>query len=48
MAIGKVDCTTEKQLCKQRFDVRGYPTLKYYRDGEFHDYPAGRDADSIM
>jgi protein disulfide-isomerase-like protein len=47
MAIGKVDCTTEKKLCK-RFDVRGYPTLKYYRDTEFHDYPSGRDADSIM
>ena len=47
MAIGKVDCTTEKKLCK-RFDVRGYPTLKYYRDTEFHDYSSGRDADSIM
>ena len=47
MAIGKVDCTVEKSLCK-RFDVRGYPTLKYYRDTEFHDYPSGRDKDSIM
>ena len=47
MAIGKVDCTVEKKLCK-RFGVKGYPTLKYYRDTEFHDYPSGRDKDSIM
>lgn len=47
MAIGKIDCTVEKSLCK-KFNVRGYPTLKYYRDGTFEDYPLGRDADSIM
>ncbi|KAL7538139.1 hypothetical protein ACHAWF_006007 [Thalassiosira exigua] len=47
MAVGKVDCTVEKKLCK-RFDVRGYPTLKYYRDGTHNDYPLGRDKDSIM
>ena len=47
MAIGKIDCTVEKALCK-RFDVRGYPTLKYYRDTEFREYPSGRDKDSIM
>ncbi|KAL3793157.1 hypothetical protein HJC23_005659 [Cyclotella cryptica] len=47
MAIGKIDCTVEKALCK-RFEVRGYPTLKYYRDTEYHDYPSGRDADSII
>ena len=28
--------------------MRGYPTLKYYRDGEFSDYPLGRDLDSIV
>lgn len=47
MAIGKIDCTVEKLLCK-RFEVRGYPTLKYFRDTEFYDYPSGRDKDSIM
>ncbi|KAL3809356.1 hypothetical protein ACHAXA_009064 [Cyclostephanos tholiformis] len=47
MAIGKIDCTIEKELCKTH-GVRGYPTLKYYRDGEYHDYPSGRDADSII
>ena len=47
MAIGKIDCTVEKALCK-RFDIRGFPTLKYYRDTEFHEYPSARDKDSIM
>lgn len=47
MSIGKVDCTAEKKLCN-RFDVRGYPTLKYFRDGDFQDYPLGRDKDSII
>ena len=47
MAIGKVDCTVEKKLCK-RFNVKGYPTLQFYRDGDFHDYPLGRDKDSII
>lgn len=47
MSIGKVDCTVEKKICS-RFSVRGYPTLKFYRDGDFHDYTLGRDADSII
>lgn len=47
MSIGKVDCTIEKKLCK-RFGVKGYPTMKYHRDGDFHDYPLGRDKDSII
>mmetsp|Transcript_28290 Transcript_28290/g.41056 ORF Transcript_28290/g.41056 Transcript_28290/m.41056 type:complete len:482 (+) Transcript_28290:104-1549(+) len=49
MAIGKIDCTlkTTKKKCKE-FDVRGYPTLKFYRDGEFHDYPGGRHIDEII
>ena len=47
MSIGKIDCTTQKKLCN-RFNVKGYPTLKYYRDGTFNDYPLGRDKDTIM
>jgi len=49
MAIGKIDCTasTNKSLCK-RFEIRGYPTLKFYRDGDFYDYPGGRTIDAII
>ena len=50
MAIGKIDCTasSSKKLCKGRFDIHGYPTMKIYRDGDFFDYPGNRDADSII
>lgn len=41
MKIGTIDCTVEKKLCS-RFNVRGYPTLKYSVDGEIQDYPGGR------
>ncbi|CAJ1953422.1 unnamed protein product [Cylindrotheca closterium] len=47
MAIGKIDCTTEKGLCNE-YKVRGYPTLKYSIDGEIDDYPLGRDQASIV
>lgn len=47
LAIGKIDCTVEKELCS-KYQVRGFPTLKVYRDGEIFDYPGKRDADSII
>ena len=47
MAFGKIDCTTHKSLCN-RFDVKGYPTLKIFRDGDYFMYPGKRDADSII
>jgi protein disulfide-isomerase-like protein len=47
LSIGKIDCTSEKQLC-QTHDIKGYPTLKYVRNGEYYDYPLGRDLQSIV
>lgn len=47
MAFGKIDCTQQKKLCG-RFDVRGYPTLQIFRDGDYFLYPGKRDADSII
>lgn len=47
MSFGKIDCTREKKLCG-RFDVRGYPTLQIFRDGDYFPYPGKRDADSII
>ena len=47
MSSGKIDCTKQKKLCN-RFDVKGYPTLQIFRDGDYFMYPGKRDADSII
>jgi hypothetical protein len=47
MAIGKIDCTTEKKLCDAH-SVRGFPTLKVSLDGLIHDYPGGRNKEEFL
>jgi hypothetical protein len=47
--IADADCTASaKGLCEQ-FDIKGYPTIKYYHDGDSkgEDYKGGRDFDSL-
>ncbi|KAF8358966.1 hypothetical protein PRIPAC_93961 [Pristionchus pacificus] len=46
--LAKVDCTVETEICK-RYDVKGYPTLKFWKDGgEPVDYDGGRDEQGII
>jgi len=49
LAIGKIDCTdtSARPICDAH-SIKGYPTLKIYRDGNFFDYPGKRDADSMI
>lgn len=44
--LAKVDATVETELGK-RFDVKGYPTLRFWKEGATNpiDYDGGRDAD---
>ena len=43
VAFGAVDCTKQQDLCAN-YDVKGYPTLKYfsYFDKIVEDYSGGR------
>nr|XP_022918149.1 protein disulfide-isomerase [Onthophagus taurus] len=45
--LGKVDATEEQDLAEQH-GVRGYPTLKFFRNGTPMDYNGGRSADEIV
>uniref|UniRef100_A0A7M5XDK5 Thioredoxin domain-containing protein n=1 Tax=Clytia hemisphaerica TaxID=252671 RepID=A0A7M5XDK5_9CNID len=46
-AIAAVDCTKNRKLAS-KYSISGYPTLKYFKDGQPSDYDAGRDKDSIV
>ncbi|CAG8686958.1 14269_t:CDS:2, partial [Acaulospora colombiana] len=45
--IASVDCTTEAALCSEN-DIKGYPTLKVFKEGNASDYNGGRKADLII
>jgi len=45
--LATVDATIEKDLA-QKFEVKGYPTLKFFNDGVAIDYSGGRSKDEII
>ncbi|KAE9555366.1 hypothetical protein FO519_001448 [Halicephalobus sp. NKZ332] len=46
--LAKVDTTVETELGK-RFEIQGFPTLKFWKDGENPiEYDGGRDSDSLV
>lgn len=45
--VAKVDATEETDLA-ERFEVRGYPTLKFYRNGKPIEYTGGRTGEEIV
>jgi len=47
VALAKLDATEEPKIAEQ-FEVRGYPTLKFFRNGKDTEYNGGRTADTIV
>ena len=47
VSIGTLDCSKHEAFCSDE-KINGYPTLKWYRDGVFHDYIGGRDHDGFI
>ncbi|KAL4240459.1 Protein disulfide-isomerase [Mactra antiquata] len=45
--LAKVDATVESK-CGEKYGVRGYPTIKFFRNGKSIDYQAGRTASDIV
>ena len=46
VTVGDVDCTQHNSLCSE-FGVRGYPTLKLFKNGQPEDYKGGRSFEDL-
>lgn len=46
VSLAKVDATVEQEI-GQKYEVTGYPTLKFFKKGEPSDYDGPREADGI-
>jgi len=47
LIVAKVDATAEKKLA-EKYQVRGYPTVKFFKKGQATDYTAGRKEQDVI
>ena len=47
LIVAKVDATAEKKLA-EKYKVRGYPTVKFFKKGQATDYTAGRKEQDVI
>jgi len=45
--VAKLDCTVETGSCR-RFGVKGYPTVKFLKDGQVREYKGDRSQESLV
>jgi protein disulfide-isomerase A1 len=45
--LAKIDATKNEAISK-RFEIQGFPTLKFYNKGQYTDYQGGRTASEIV
>jgi len=44
--VAKVDCTVETDVCTKK-EIRGYPTVKFFSNGQTHDYSGQRTIEAF-
>lgn len=47
LRLAKVDATQESELA-EKFGVKGYPTLRFHKNGDWIEYTGGRRSDEII
>ena len=45
--LAQVDCTTQKKLAA-KYQIRGFPTMKFFKEGGVIPYNGGRTEESII
>lgn len=47
VVLAKIDATEQGELA-EKYEIRGYPTIKFFRNGKAVEYSGGRSSDDIV
>lgn len=45
--LAAVDCTKNRKVAG-KYEIKGYPTLKYFKDGKDSEYEGGRSKEDLI